>query len=333
MHEPLVSVIIPTHNRLHYLPKAVESVFAQRYADWELIIVDDGSSDGTADYLHALAGRDNRVSVIFHPHCANPARLRNVGVAGSHGDYIAFLDSDDLWLPDKLTMQVGRMHQDPQCRWSYTADMLIGTHGEEIAFAPDVPLIQPSGWILDALISAVASVSLPSVLVARGLFLDSGGYDETFRYCEDTELWCRLAVRSPVLFVPEILLKVRRHGTNFSDQPEEMVRGWLHLCQQVFRTTDSHQVKVACKQQMARRMVWLADYSCAAGEPGRALAMLRSAFVHRPFHGAWWQVLGKALIQAGRHCMPGLYPCGVTLIHTCRKENLCSHRKKLANGN
>lgn len=309
---PLVSVIIPTHNRLPYLPEAVESVFAQCYANWELIIVDDGSTDGTVDYLHALAGRDNRVSVILHPHCANPARVRNAGVAGAHGDYIAFLDSDDLWLPDKLTVQVGRLHQDPQCRWSYTADMLIGTHGEEIAFASGVPLTQPSGWILDALIRAVASVSLPSVLVERGLFLDSGSYDETFRYCEDVELWCRLAVRSPVLFVPKILVKVRRHGTNFSDQPEEMVRGWLHLCQQVFRTSDSRQVKATCKQEMARRMVWLADYYRAAGEPGRALAMLRSAFVHRPLHGAWWHVLGKTLVQAGRHGTQGQKapPCG-----------------------
>jgi GT2 family glycosyltransferase len=287
VHAPLVSVIIPTHNRLHYLPEAVESVFAQCYANWELIIVDDGSSDGTTDYLQALAGRDHRVSGIFHPHCANPARLRNIGVAGARGDYIAFLDSDDLWLPDKLTVQVGRLHQDPRCRWSYTADMLIGAHGEKIAFVPDVPLLQPSGWILDALLRAVASVSLPSVLVERSLFLDSGGFDETFRYCEDTELWCRLAVRSPVLFVPEILVKVRRHSTNFSDQPEAMVRGWLPLYQQVFRTTDSRQVKAVCKQQMARRMVWLADYYGAAGEPGRALAMLRSAFGHRPIYGAW----------------------------------------------
>jgi hypothetical protein len=141
--------------------------------------------------------------------------------------------------------------------------------------------------------------------VERSFFLDSGGYDETFRYCEDTALWCRLAVRSPVLFVPEILVKVRRHGTNFSDQPEAMVRGWLHLCQQIFRTTDSRQVKAVCKQQMARRMVWLADNYGAAGTPGRALAMLCSAFVHRPCYGAWWHVLGKTLIQVGRHGMPG----------------------------
>ena len=100
--DPLGSVIMPTHNRLRYLPDAVKSVCEQSYVNWELIIVDDGSTDGTENYLCELERRDERISAVFHSRCANPARLRNTGIACVCGDYITFLDSDDVLMPNKL---------------------------------------------------------------------------------------------------------------------------------------------------------------------------------------------------------------------------------------
>ncbi|WP_179137886.1 glycosyltransferase family 2 protein [Candidatus Entotheonella palauensis] len=101
--DPLVSVVIPTHNRMRYLPEAVNSVCEQGYGNWELIIVDDGSTDGTADYLRELESRDKRISTVLHRRCANPARLRNAGIERTRGAYVTFLDSDDVWMPNKLT--------------------------------------------------------------------------------------------------------------------------------------------------------------------------------------------------------------------------------------
>src|SRR6266487_2699709 len=102
--DPLVSVIIPTFNREAYLREAIESVFAQTYSNWELIVADDGSTDGTRAYLASVT--DRRTHVIELEHCGTPARLRNTALARAQGTYVAFLDSDDLWAPEKLELQI-----------------------------------------------------------------------------------------------------------------------------------------------------------------------------------------------------------------------------------
>jgi glycosyltransferase involved in cell wall biosynthesis len=268
--DPLVSVVIPTHNRMHYLPDTVKSVCEQSYVNWELIIVDDGSTDGTADYLCELKRRDKRISAVFHSRCANPSRLRNAGIARARGDYLTFLDSDDVWMPNKLTEQVSRVRHDPHCRWSYTDAMSIDDHGEEIAVDLSRTWKQPSGWILDQLISADAAIALPTVLAERNLVLDVGGFDESVRLCEDYDLWFQFASRSPVLFVPEMLTKVRRHSGNYShyaNQPGDMDRWWLYICKKIYGSTTNLQAKLACQRQIAFRMRRLAERCYATGGP------------------------------------------------------------------
>lgn len=270
MGEPLVSVVIPTYNRLRYLPDAIESVAAQRYANWELIIVEDGSTDGTGDYLRERASRDGRISIVVHRRCANPAMLRNAGIARSRGDYVAFLDSDDLWLPDKLAAQVRRLHADRQCRWSYMRDMLIDAHAEEIPIDPAHGRIQPSGWILAELISVGVSISMSSVMVEKQLLFEAGGFDPAVLLAEDYDLWSRLAWRSPVLFVSETSVKTRRHPDNFPYTPEDMHRWWLHICQKVLQAADDPKVRSACQQQCAFRLAQLAEHTPSAEGRSRA---------------------------------------------------------------
>jgi glycosyltransferase involved in cell wall biosynthesis len=108
---PSVSVVIPTYNCESYLRQAVQSVFDQTYTNWEAIVIDDGSTDGTASYLDSVAG--DRVRVLNHAHCGNPARLRNVGIAAARGAHIAFLDSDDVWFPQKLKAQLEHLLAPP----------------------------------------------------------------------------------------------------------------------------------------------------------------------------------------------------------------------------
>ena len=98
--EPLVSVIVPTYNRVHYLQEAVDSVLGQTYHNWELIVVDDGSTDATASRLRDLG--DRRLRVVHLEHSGRPARVRNEGLACARGAYVAFLDSDDLWCAANL---------------------------------------------------------------------------------------------------------------------------------------------------------------------------------------------------------------------------------------
>src|SRR5438128_1621108 len=115
---PKVSVVLPTYNRRPLLREAVDSVVGQSFSDWELILVDDGSTDDTRAYFKELT--DPRVSRVFLPHSANRSAVRNAGIARARGEWIAFLDSDDLWAPEKLTRQVEALAADSSKRWSCT---------------------------------------------------------------------------------------------------------------------------------------------------------------------------------------------------------------------
>jgi glycosyltransferase involved in cell wall biosynthesis len=121
---PFVSVIVPTFNRLQYLRPALESVFAQTLTDWELLIADDGSSSPTKEYLETLI-EPGRTSVFFFEHTGNPSKLRNVALREARGEYVAFQDSDDLWLPRKLEMQIGSLRCHPTRSWSHTKYVFI----------------------------------------------------------------------------------------------------------------------------------------------------------------------------------------------------------------
>ncbi len=133
MAPPIVTVVMPTFNRLEYLRAAVASVYAQTFEDWELIVIDDGSDDETRRFLRSPP--DPRMSVIFHSHTGVPAAIRNRGIARARGRYVAFLDSDDLWAAEKLQRQLALMESEPARRWSYTAVRRIDADGLEIRFA------------------------------------------------------------------------------------------------------------------------------------------------------------------------------------------------------
>ncbi len=130
--EALVSIVIPTFNRARYLREAIDSVLHQTYSHWELIIVDDGSTDETQSNLETLA--DARVQVVRRPHEGSVARARNVGLERARGRYVAFLDSDDRWMPSKLQLQVTDLATKAGNRWGYTYYEQIGEHGEKVPF-------------------------------------------------------------------------------------------------------------------------------------------------------------------------------------------------------
>src|SRR5262245_58677498 len=128
MNAPTVSIILPTFNRLHYLRPAVDSVFAQSFTDWELIIADDGSDEATRAYLGDLAVRPG-VRVLWLKHHGTPAPVRNAALREARGEYIAFLDSDDVWMPAKLARQIESLRRRPARQWAYTAFTIVDGAG------------------------------------------------------------------------------------------------------------------------------------------------------------------------------------------------------------
>jgi glycosyltransferase involved in cell wall biosynthesis len=224
---PIVSVVLPTFNRLKFLRPAVESVFAQTFTDWELVIADDGSDSETGEYLRSLANRP-RVVVMWLSHTGRPAMVRNAALSRAAGEYIAFLDSDDLWAASKLEQQVGTLRARGNCRWCYTAFLRVDAGGTPLPEEARRPWVPYEGEIFEQVVTGRASIRTPSVLAARRLLEQAGGFDEELLSAEDYDLWLRLALYSEVAIVDEPLVYVRYHEENHTREWQSAYLGRDH---------------------------------------------------------------------------------------------------------
>ena len=201
--QPAVSVVIPTYNRWPMVGEAVESVLAQTYRHFELIVVDDGSTDATTD---ELARCGSAIRLVSRPR-KGVAAARNFGVSIATGRYVAFLDSDDLWLPKKLAIQAGFMQENPSVEICQTEEIWV-RHGMRVN--PKAKHRKMSGDIFRRTLE-LCLVSPSAVMMTKNLFVAAGGFDESFPVCEDYDLWLRIAADRPVSLVPQALV-VKRGG-------------------------------------------------------------------------------------------------------------------------
>ncbi|MCC7405578.1 MAG: glycosyltransferase [Bdellovibrionales bacterium] len=201
---PRVSVVIPTFNRLSTLPRAIASVEAQSFRDWELLVVDDGSTDGTGDWLHQhplFSGEAARGRVLVSPQLG-VSRARNLGILHSHGEWLAFLDSDDEWLADKLLCQLNLAGQ--------LQVPLI--HANEIWIRNGVRVneckhhAKGGGRIFSQGVPRCV-ISPSAALLRRDLLSTVGLFNEAFPVCEDYELWLRITSEFDVGFVETPLIR------------------------------------------------------------------------------------------------------------------------------
>lgn len=206
---PQVSVIIPTRNRADLLSEAIKSVLGQTFSDFELIIVDDGSTDHTAAVVAAY--QDRRI-VYYQQEKQERGAARNRGVALSQGEYITFLDDDDWYMPRKLEVQVRELQKRPDAGMVISGWDRVMETGEVVrAERPWVHHPQPT--LSDWLFAAMAHVA--SVLIRRSWFERVGGFHEELIQAEDTYLWFRLAQAGcPVAWVKEVVFRQRMHGSN-----------------------------------------------------------------------------------------------------------------------
>ncbi len=198
----LVSVVIPTFNRRALVREAVRAVLAQRGAEFEAIVVDDGSTDETAMALEDEFGAAIRV---LRTRNRGVAAARNLGVARSHGELIAFLDSDDVWLPDKLATQVAFFLKHPEALICQTAEIWVRNG---VRVNPCRHHRKPSGDIFTASLR-LCLVSPSAVMLRRSLFERAGGFDECLPVCEDYDLWLRIGVHTPVWLIERPLVVTR----------------------------------------------------------------------------------------------------------------------------
>lgn len=289
---PRVSVILPCYNRASYLKLAVQSVFAQTFTDWELIVVDDGSTDEVEDYLPTLT--DPRVHVVRLEHRGLPPMVRNEGAARAAGPYLAFLDSDDAWMPDKLEVQLDRMGRHPAVRWCYTHFERIDAAGERLSDATIKQWHPYSGAILDKLITLDAIVAMPTVMVERSLFDQVGAFDETLRYCSDYDLWFRLAAASDALALDARLSKVRSYPDSHTADRRAVHRAWIVTYQKLMRTVDGR-AKRLCRRQCTQHRWSLATGYYGERQLGEAFRQIGKALLAEPFSPTLWGKLLRGL--------------------------------------
>lgn len=196
---PLYACIIPTFNRPEQTVEAARSVLAQTLADLECIVVDDGSTDDTAERVAAI--KDRRLRVVRRPHRGVSA-ARNHGVALSSSPWIAFLDSDDRWLPKKMERQMDYLRRRPHFRICQTEEIWIR---RGVRVNPMKKHRKAEGDLFERSLE-LCIISPSAVVLQRSLFDEVGGFDESLPACEDYDLWLRITCREAVGLVPEALV-------------------------------------------------------------------------------------------------------------------------------
>lgn len=193
-----VSVIIPTHNRARLVSRALDSVFNQSLQPLEVILVDDGSTDDTA---RLLATKYPQVSYLYQ-HNSGVSTARNLGIKNARGHWIALLDSDDEWLPDKLENQLRALAENPQCKICHGEEIWI-RNGKRVN--PKQKHKKQGGWLFEHCLP-LCVISPSAVILDRQLLLDIGLFDENLPACEDYDLWLRLCAFHEVLYLENPLI-------------------------------------------------------------------------------------------------------------------------------
>ncbi len=197
----LISVIIPTCNRASFLEKAIRSVFAQQLPCAELIVVDDGSVDDTVAVVARLATEAIVPIRLLHQENRGASAARNLGIRAAHGTLLAFLDSDDWWLPQKLALQAAAMAAHPGMQISHTREIWYRGGQRVNQKKKHDP---PHGAVFSASLG-MCVIGMSTVMARRELFARYGYFDESLPCCEDYDLWLRVGCKEPFLLVPEPL--------------------------------------------------------------------------------------------------------------------------------
>lgn len=264
MPEPFISVVIPAYNAEKYLEETLESVRSQAFSDYEIIVIDDGSTDRTAQIATGYDG-----VILMRQMNRGAAAARNAGIVLARGKYVAFLDADDVWLPSKLEKQAANLLDNPRTAWIYTDALVFDGAAQRTVCRIGQRIRLHQGDILAPLLLRCFIPSATPV-VKRSVLLDAGLFDESIerRVIEDWALWLRIAERHTIALIAEPLATIRMHTSNTS----RIVDPW-----EVYRNKRS-----LLKQAMAR------NPGTTGGVRSRALANIAMSMGLRYLRNAVW---------------------------------------------
>jgi glycosyltransferase involved in cell wall biosynthesis len=277
---PAVSVAICLHNSSRFIDDALESVFSQTWQDFEVILVDDGSTDGCADAIEDR-WRDARVRLIRQPHLGL-GRARAVSVTSARGEFVAFLDHDDLWLPEKLETQIMTARRQPEAALIFSDCLLIDARGVTIGRLSDRfdygSIDLAPGRAFRELLVRGCFIDVSTVLVRAAVFRRVGPFAAKYRYVEDYDMWLRIARGYRLFCVTTPLAKRRIHAAQFTQRfPEVALAEQTSLLRSLLvRPSYPADVKVAvgeyllgqhrqCCRSLVKQGRWMAAVAALAG--------------------------------------------------------------------
>lgn len=210
---PSISLIMPTKNRAHLLPETLESILAQTYTDWELIIVDDHGTDNTEELIQKL--NDPRIRYYKLPSGGGPGRGRAYGIEQARSDFLAFCDSDDLNKPHRIELEIAKLQEGVEV--VYSDIEVINTLSNE-------RWVRPSQDFSQELLRNINFIPTPTVAMRKDVYVRSGGFDENLMTSEDYDLWQKLSrINARFLYInqPLILMRIHSENTTKSVQKEQ----------------------------------------------------------------------------------------------------------------
>jgi glycosyltransferase involved in cell wall biosynthesis len=216
---PKVSVIIPTYNRVEALGRAIKSVLAQNFQDFEIIVIDDAPQGYAQEVIASFD--DQRIKYIRHDVNKGDGASRNTGILNSRGDYLAFLDDDDEWLPNKLQMQIDVLTNSP----AKVGGVYTGTQIVDGAIGKILRTYIPKGGVSSFEEICTISIATSSVMLKRECFEKVGLFDEAIPYCSDYDMWVRISKEFELACIKEPLVKYSAVGNKISNDYEKVIKG------------------------------------------------------------------------------------------------------------
>ena len=286
---PKVSVIIATYNRAHYIQETVDSILGQRFRDYELIVVDDGSTDGTRKVLQAYG---TQLRYVYQEN-AGPSAARNEGVRHAKAAWLAFQDSDDVWLPDHLETLYAYAKEHSNCGMIFANGAYVGS-----PVYPGKTIIPPkkSRRLADQGVRLVdlfdkSIVRLQAALVSQEAYLAIGGHDESLRICMDLDLSFRLLRHAPLAYLDHIVFLYRKHDGNIGGNEEVRLTENIRVMQKLIEQWPTAEQELGVRRiakRMAYRYYRLAKGRWRRGERAEARRAIREATSLRPFFVKYW---------------------------------------------
>jgi glycosyltransferase involved in cell wall biosynthesis len=287
-----VSVIMPAYNSASYIAEAIESVLVQRFPGVEVIVVDDGSVDETL----AIAARYGMPVRCFQQRNQGAARARNFAVSQSQAEWLAFLDADDIWVPEKLTRQMAAMGNHV---WSHTDNTLFGPDYHDTRLSSQLAR-KYDGWILEKLLVS-NTIGTSSVIMKREVFNELGGFDCRLKALEDWELWLKVAARYPIAYVDQPLDHYRVHPASTTQDYRKTMHYHLALIERVFAPGGVGCTMPELKPAALASSYGVNSYIAEAGSDFTfAVRCALRALVHEPRNIARWRRLAAVLLASAK---------------------------------